>query len=184
MSLCPWDSPGKNTGVGWHFLLQKELFATPWTVAYQVPTSMEFSRQEYWSGLPFPSPSILLANCNYLMWYYQRYSTRYVRSSDSITGSLCSFINFSLDAPTWASGNHLLNYSFYEFFFFFFRKSQVILCNIFLPLFGLFYLACCFSCPIQDIAKSPGENGWVGQRTGSLWNPIPCSVLMTRILPR
>ena len=29
-------------------------FATPWTVAYQVPTSMGFSRQEYWSGLPFP----------------------------------------------------------------------------------------------------------------------------------
>ena len=33
-----------------------QLFATPWTVAYQAPQSMEFSRQEYWSGLPFPSP--------------------------------------------------------------------------------------------------------------------------------
>ena len=32
------------------------LFATPWTVAYQAPQSMEFFRQEYWSGLPFPSP--------------------------------------------------------------------------------------------------------------------------------
>ena len=31
-------------------------FATPWTVAYQVPPSMEFFKQEYWSGLPFPSP--------------------------------------------------------------------------------------------------------------------------------
>ena len=31
------------------------LFATPWTVAYQVPLSMGFSRQEYWSGLPFSS---------------------------------------------------------------------------------------------------------------------------------
>ena len=30
-----------------------QLFATPWTVAYQTPQSMEFSRQEYWSGLPF-----------------------------------------------------------------------------------------------------------------------------------
>ena len=29
---------------------------TPWTVAHQAPLSMEFSRQEYWSGLPFPSP--------------------------------------------------------------------------------------------------------------------------------
>ena len=33
-----------------------QLFATPWTVAYKAPLSMEFSRQEYWSGLPFPSP--------------------------------------------------------------------------------------------------------------------------------
>ena len=29
--------------------------AVPWTVAYQAPPSMEFSKQEYWSGLPFPS---------------------------------------------------------------------------------------------------------------------------------
>ena len=33
------------------------LFATPWTAAYQAPPSMGFSRQEYWSGLPLPSPS-------------------------------------------------------------------------------------------------------------------------------
>ena len=35
------------------------LFATPWTVAYWAPPSMEFSRQVYWSGLPFPSPGDL-----------------------------------------------------------------------------------------------------------------------------
>ena len=35
------------------------LFATPWTVAYQVPLSMGFSRQEYWSGFPFPSAGAL-----------------------------------------------------------------------------------------------------------------------------
>ena len=63
----PWDSPGKNTGVGCHFLLQcvevkvkslsrVRLLATPWTAAYQAPLSMGFSRQEYWSGLPLPSP--------------------------------------------------------------------------------------------------------------------------------
>ena len=34
-------------------------FATPWTVAYKAPLSMEFSKQEYWSGLPFPSPGDL-----------------------------------------------------------------------------------------------------------------------------
>ena len=125
----PWDSPGKNTGVGCHFLLQcmkvksesevaqscptlkllllllshfshvhsidssppgspipgilqarilewvaisfsnawkwkvkvkslsrVRLLATPWIAAYQAPPSMGFSRQEYWSGVPLPSP--------------------------------------------------------------------------------------------------------------------------------
>ena len=63
----PWDSPGKNTGVGCHCLLQcwkvtvkslnrVRLFATPCTAAYQAPPSMGFSRQEHWSGLPLPSP--------------------------------------------------------------------------------------------------------------------------------
>ena len=64
----PWDSPGKNTGVGCHFLLQSvkviserevaqscPTLATAWTAAYQAPPSMGFSRQEYWSGVPLPS---------------------------------------------------------------------------------------------------------------------------------
>ena len=68
----PWDSPGKNTGVGCHFLLQCMkvkserkslsrvwLLGTPWTAAYQAPPSMGFSRQEYWSGVPLPSPGKL-----------------------------------------------------------------------------------------------------------------------------
>ena len=37
-------------------LSRVRLFATPWTIAYQAPPSMRFSRQECWSGLPFPSP--------------------------------------------------------------------------------------------------------------------------------
>ena len=36
-----------------------QLFATPWTVAHQAPLPMGFSRQEYWSELPFPSPGDL-----------------------------------------------------------------------------------------------------------------------------
>ena len=40
-------------------LSRVQLFATPWTVAYQAPPPMGFSRQEYWSGLPFPSPGDL-----------------------------------------------------------------------------------------------------------------------------
>ena len=38
------------------------LCATPWTAAYQASPSMGFSRQEHWSGLPFPSPNIRLVN--------------------------------------------------------------------------------------------------------------------------
>ena len=40
-------------------LSRVQLFETPWTVAPQAPLSMGFSRQEYWSGLPFPSPGDL-----------------------------------------------------------------------------------------------------------------------------
>ena len=40
-------------------LSRVQLFATPWTIAYQAPPSMGFSRQEYWSGVPFPSPGDL-----------------------------------------------------------------------------------------------------------------------------
>ena len=36
-----------------------QLFVTPWTVAHQAPVSMGLSRQEYWCGLPFPSPGDL-----------------------------------------------------------------------------------------------------------------------------
>ena len=69
LQSCPtlWDSPGRNTKVGCHFLLQCmkvkvkslsciRLLATPWTAAYQAPPSMGFSRQQYWSGMPLPSP--------------------------------------------------------------------------------------------------------------------------------
>ena len=64
-----WDSPGKNMewvaisfSSAWKWkmkvklLSRVRLFATPWTAAYQAPPSMGFSRQEYWSELPFPSP--------------------------------------------------------------------------------------------------------------------------------
>ena len=64
----PWDSPGRNTRVGCHVLLQRmkvkvkwlsrvRLLATPWTTAYQAPPSMGFCRQEDWSGVPSPSPN-------------------------------------------------------------------------------------------------------------------------------
>ena len=76
---CTWGSPGKNTGVGCHFLLQcmkvkserevarrVRLLATLWTAAYQAPPSMGFSRQEYWSGVP----SFVITNSKfYFIWW-------------------------------------------------------------------------------------------------------------------
>ena len=41
-------------------LSRVRLFATPWTAAYQAPPSTGFSRQEYWSGVPLPSPAYSL----------------------------------------------------------------------------------------------------------------------------
>ena len=76
----PWDSPGKNTGVGCYFLLRcmkvkvkllsrVRLLVTPWTAAYQVPPSMGSSRQEYWSGVPLPSPLSRLVTSNFVtLW--------------------------------------------------------------------------------------------------------------------
>ena len=66
----PWDSPGKNSGVGCHFLLpcmkvtsESEVAQSCLTLSDSMDCSLPgssvhgFSRQEYWSGLPFPSPS-------------------------------------------------------------------------------------------------------------------------------
>ena len=71
----PWDSPGKNTGVGCHVLLQcmkvkseSEVtqscptLSTSWTAAYQALLSMGFSRQKYWSEVPLPSPVLALVS--------------------------------------------------------------------------------------------------------------------------
>ena len=70
--LHPWDSPGKNTGVGCHFLLQcmkveseSEVIQScltlsdPMDCSPSAPPSMGFSGQQYWSGVPLPSPGLL-----------------------------------------------------------------------------------------------------------------------------
>ena len=49
----------KQEAVKVKLLSRVQLFTTPWSIAHQAPQSMEFSRQEYWSGLPFPSPGDL-----------------------------------------------------------------------------------------------------------------------------
>ena len=58
--ITEWVRVEQIPGVGEVKSLSRgRLFATPWTVAYQDPQSMGLSRQEYWSGLPFPSPGDL-----------------------------------------------------------------------------------------------------------------------------
>ena len=66
-----------------------QLLATPWTAAYQVPPSMGFSRQEYWSGLPLPSPN---------MWYsYKKLNYR------------CNLFPYQQDhIATWPTGHIIM----------------------------------------------------------------------------
>ena len=49
-------------------LSRVRLLATPWTAAYQAPPSMGFSRQEYCSGVPLPSPKEMATHSNILAW--------------------------------------------------------------------------------------------------------------------
>ena len=75
----PWDSLGKNTGVGCHFLLQCVKVKIESEVTQLCPTPSDpmdcslpgssihgFSRQEYWSGLPLPSPNLCINKYNNL----------------------------------------------------------------------------------------------------------------------
>ena len=103
----PWDSPGKNTGVGCRFLLQCMkvkvkplsrvwLLATSWTAASQAPPSMGFSRQEYWSGVPLPSPSCTLAPVKLLYRGEKRQKTQIDRNLSlfsSVLGDLLDFLD-------------------------------------------------------------------------------------------
>ena len=79
----PWDSPGKNAGVGCHFLLQcmkvkseSEVpqscltLSDPMDCSPPGPPSMGFSRQEYWSGVPLPSPVYPQMSSNSCILYF------------------------------------------------------------------------------------------------------------------
>ena len=119
----PGDFPGKNTGVGCHFFLQRmkvksesevaqsgPTLSDPWTAAYQAPPSMGFSRQEYWSGVPLPSPRkgysgpqirdfyLFLAAYNPLLpfiWLYQVLAGHVDSSSLSRDQTPASYIGIS-----------------------------------------------------------------------------------------
>ena len=103
----PWDSPGKNTGVGCHFLLQCMkvkscshvwLLATPWTVAHQAPPSMGFSRQEYWSGVPLPSPEYVSR------WTYRWISVTYTHLRVEFLGHQICIRLIDNEIPDFSKG--------------------------------------------------------------------------------
>ena len=74
--------------VKWVMLLSHvRLFVTPWTVAHQAPLSMEFFRQGYWSGLPFPPPGDLTEPPGKPICYYVQTNRNMKRSKWSIFGS-------------------------------------------------------------------------------------------------
>ena len=78
--------------------------ATPWTVACQPPLSMRFSKQEYWSGLPFPSPYIYVLWCKQ-SWIYFWDSAFFLNLFNSyvifIVVNLMAILLFQVDSHNW-----------------------------------------------------------------------------------
>ena len=115
--LCPWDSPGKNTGVGCHFLLQCMKVKSESEVAHLCPTlsnpmdcslpappSMGFSRQEYWSGAPLPSPFTTLQP--YKEGTEKRYTLQTSNSNTHTRLELLSYKQAVGKAQRWLPRSH------------------------------------------------------------------------------
>ena len=89
---------------------------TPWAIAHQAPLSMEFSMQEYWSGLPFPSPDDLpnqrIEPTSPIAYFYhlsfRKYSVTFTDRINSI--AIIPNYNFSNQLTIFASVKHLNNW--------------------------------------------------------------------------
>ena len=88
-----WKVKGKS-------LSRVQLLATPWTAAYQAPPSMGFSRQEYWSGVPLPSPSIMLGTRNTSVDKVNM-TLNHRHHHSTITLPWVNLDDFHLVAPSW-----------------------------------------------------------------------------------
>ena len=78
-------------------LSRVRLFATPWIAAYQAPPSMGFSRQEYWSGVPLPSPMTnLVALKQHKFGFYS-----YIGEGNGNHSSILSCLENSMDRGAW-----------------------------------------------------------------------------------
>ena len=62
--------------------------ATQWTAVYQAPPSMGFSRQEYWSGLPSPSPLLALCSLNVVIWQAKKFKLEFSKTGMCRTTSI------------------------------------------------------------------------------------------------
>ena len=84
-------------------LSRVRLLATSWTAAYQAPPSMGFSRQEYWSGVPLPSPSILALEA-----WFPNYWTSPIRASREGTGTPLQYscLENPMDGGAWWAAIH------------------------------------------------------------------------------
>ena len=78
-SAWKWKRKGKSLSHVW-------LLATPWTAAFQAPPSMGFSRQEYWSGMPLPSPNRNNSS------YYWTVVVQYAKAVGNILFLNCVFL--------------------------------------------------------------------------------------------
>ena len=76
--------------------------ATPWTVAHQAPLSMGFPRQEYWSGLPFPSPGIcLIQGSNLCLMHWQVQASPVESVGQLLLPPLYEWAPSDLSKATW-----------------------------------------------------------------------------------
>ena len=79
------------------------LFETPWTIACQAPLSIEFSRQEYWSGLPFPPPNAVVEPMSHYVFCIGRWVLYHWRHLGSLYSIMSSTNNDNLTSsfPVW-----------------------------------------------------------------------------------
>ena len=100
-----WDAISYSDAGKWKVkeksLSSVQLFSTPWTAAYQAPLSMGFSRQEYWSGVPLPSPCLpwvtfnTLLEGNFIQW------EAYCGPSLFIPSLLCTRVYICIQEIQW-----------------------------------------------------------------------------------
>ena len=83
-------------------LSRVRLLAIPWTAAYQAPLSMGFSRQEYWSGLPLPSPEMVLR------LYYNFRALKNITKKEPLWRTVWKFLEKLKVEPSYDPGASLV----------------------------------------------------------------------------